>query len=1003
MSGKPTASGGREIVDTAPVVADEVKHTTCYMCACRCGIRVHLKDGKVRYIEGNPDHPVNQGVLCAKGSAGIMQHYSPARLRKPLLRVGERGAGEFREIEWDEALSIATDWLGSIRKTDPKRLAFFTGRDQSQALTGWWASQFGTPNYAAHGGFCSVNMAAAGLYSIGGAFWEFGEPDWDLTRYFLMFGVAEDHDSNPLKAGIGRMKTRGQAKFVSVNPVRTGYSAVADEWLGIRPGTDGLFVFALIHELLKADKVDWDYLVRYTNAHWLVIQDPGAADDGLFARDAGGNPLCFDGKRKKLVNALGPDVTPVLAGSRKLADKRRAVPAFELLARRYMDPGFAPEAVARQVGIPAETIRRIAAEIADAAFAQQVELDIEWTDWAGRTHKTMIGRPVSMHAMRGISAHSNGFHTCRAIHLLQMLLGSIDTPGGFRYKPPFPKPIPPLSQPTAGTGKPSTPLGGPPLGFPLGPEDLLIDDDGKPRRLDKAFSWEHPLAVHGLMHMVIHNAWKGDPYPIDTLFLYMANMSWNSAMNVPGTQHALTDRDPATGNYRIPHVIYSDAYFSEMVPFADLILPDTTYLERWDCISLLDRPIGSAEGPADAIRQPVVKPDRDVRAFQEVLLDLGARLGLPGMTNTDGTAKYPGGYADYIVNHERAPGIGPLAGWRGADGRDQGRGAVNPKQLEHYIENGCFWHDPLPRDRQYYKHGNLGYLNYAQDMGWIQNNRQIVLQLYSEVLQKFRLAARGHGAVQPPDSERARIETHFDPLPLWYRPFEEAAVDEDDFPLHALTQRPMHMYHSWGSQNAWLRQITARNRLYVAHSTGARLGIADEDWVWVVSHHGRVKTQVRLMDGVNPDTVWTWNAIGKRKGTWGLDRDAPESNRGFLLNHIISELLPPRADGHRYSNSDPVTGQAAWFDLRVRIEKCLPREAGESEPAFPAVEPPPGIGIAPAVLRYGSDLKPAFSGHTGGVHREFIGNRAEVSETVDGVVSGRGNRIGNIHHGERKP
>ena len=137
-----------------------------------------------------------------------MTHYSPARLRKPLKRVGERGAGEFQEIEWDEALKLATEWLGRIRATDPKKLAFFTGRDQSQALTGWWAAQFGTPNYAAHGGFCSVNMAAAGLYTIGGSFWEFGEPDWERTRYFLMFGVAEDHGSNPIKIGLGQLKNR---------------------------------------------------------------------------------------------------------------------------------------------------------------------------------------------------------------------------------------------------------------------------------------------------------------------------------------------------------------------------------------------------------------------------------------------------------------------------------------------------------------------------------------------------------------------------------------------------------------------------------------------------------------------------------------------------------------------------------------------------------------------------------------------------------------------------
>ena len=232
-------------IDLSPAVSDAVKFTTCYMCACRCGIKVHLKDGAVRYIQGNPNHPVNKGVLCGKGSAGIMQHYSPARLTKPLLRVGERGSGEFKEIEWDEALGIAQKWLGDVRATDPKKLAFFTGRDQSQSFTGWWAKQFGTPNFAAHGGFCSVNMAAGGLYTIGGSFWEFGEPDWERAKYFLMLGVAEDHDSNPIKAGIAGLKQRG-AKFVSVNPVKTGYSAVADEWVGIRPGTDGLFVLALV-------------------------------------------------------------------------------------------------------------------------------------------------------------------------------------------------------------------------------------------------------------------------------------------------------------------------------------------------------------------------------------------------------------------------------------------------------------------------------------------------------------------------------------------------------------------------------------------------------------------------------------------------------------------------------------------------------------------------------------------------------------------------------------
>ncbi len=950
MSREPT-------IDLSAPAADEVKTTTCYMCACRCGIEVFLKNGKVRYIQGNRSHPINKGVICGKGAAGIMQHYSPARLRAPLKRVGERGSGKFEEISWDEALRIAANWLSTTRAKDPSRFALFTGRDQSQALTGWFAQQYGTPNFAAHGGFCSVNMAAAGLYTIGGSFWEFGEPDWERTKYFLLFGVAEDHSSNPIKIALGKLKERG-AKVVAVNPVRTGYNAIADEWIGIKPGTDGLFVAALIHELLHTQNVDLDSLIRYTNAPWLVIRAPGSAEDGLFARDRDGAPLAFDKATGTFVAATRADVLPALVGEFTLPDGRAAATAFHLLASRFLAPAYAPERAARQTGVPATSIRRIAAELAHAAFEQTIELDIPWTDWAGRRHETTIGRPVSMHAMRGVSAHSNGFQTCRLIHVLQILLGSIDCPGGFRYKAPFPRPTPPPNRPAGKyrTVKPMTPLAAAPLGFPQGPEDLLIDPNGTPLRIDKAYSWDAPIAAHGLMHMAITNAALGDPYPVDVLFMYMANMSWNSTMNIPAVLKHLTAKDAKTGDYAIPKIIYSDAYFSEMVPYADLVLPDTTYLERWDCISLLDRPISEPDAPADAIRQPVVAPDRDVRSFQTVLLELGAQLKLPGFVTEDGTPRYPGGYADYIVNHERSPGIGPLAGFRGEAGDRFGKGAINPQQLDAYVANGCFYQHHLDNDQRFYKHANKRYLDWARSVGFIGAADPIIFQLYLEPLQKFRLAAAGQGPIQPPDSHRERIKTYFDPLPFWYPPFEGSLVDETTFPLHAITQRPMHMYHSWGSQNAWLRQITNANRLYMHRDTARVLEIGDDDWVWITSLIGRVKAQVKLMDGVNPDTVWTWNAIGKRSGTWGLDPDVPEATKGFLLNHLIAELLPERQGGYRFSNSDPVTGQAAWYDLKVRVERAAPDEAEETWPRFERLgHPSPTATIQ--VSRFGMEFR----------------------------------------------
>jgi anaerobic selenocysteine-containing dehydrogenase len=929
-------------LDLSPKVSDEIRKTTCYMCACRCGINVHLKDGKVAYIEGNRDHPVNKGVLCAKGSAGIMQVNAPSRLRAPLKRVGPRGSGEFEEISWDEALGIATDWLAPIRRDNPEKLAFFTGRDQSQSFTSFWAQNFGTPNYAAHGGFCSVNMAAAGIYTMGGAFWEFGQPDWDHTKLFMLFGVAEDHDSNPIKMGIGKIKGRG-ARVIGVNPIRTGYNAVADDWVGITPGTDGLFILSMIHCLMKAGKIDVNYLAQYTNAPCLVNGDEKSDQFGLLLRDDAGKELVMDRTTGKLVafdqKGVKPDLT---ATYRHAGVSHRTV--MQHMAERYMSDDYAPEAVAERVGISAPRIRAIVNEIARVAFDEAFELDVAWTDFRGQKHAKMQGRPVSFHAMRGISAHANGFQTCRALHVLQILLGSVEAPGGFRFKPPYPKPATAHPKPHCKVTADS-PLDGPHLGFVHGPDDLALKADGSPARIDKAFTWENPMSSHGLMHMVISNAHAGDPYKIDTLFMYMANMSWNSSMNTGGVIDMLTDRDE-NGDYVIPRIIYSDAYSSEMVAYADLILPDTTYLERHDCISLLDRPICEADAAADAIRWPVIEPDRDVRGFQSVLCDLGARLKLPGFTTADGGQKYAD-YADYIVNHERKPGIGPLAGWRmGEKGTQSGRGGVNESQLENYIQNGGFFVEHIPAGANYFKPWNAAYQDWAVGMGLYDSPQPYLFSLYVEPMRRFQLAAEGHGERQPPDHLRDRIKATMDPLPIWYDPAPDNRGD--DYPITALTQRPMAMYHSWGSQNAWLRQLHGHNPLYLPTKLMRAHGLTDGDWAKVTSPHGEITVPVLEMAALNENTVWTWNAIGKRKGAWALDENAPEATRGFLLNHLIHELLPPKGDGLRWANSDPITGQAAWFDLKVRIEKAP--EQSESQPAMPAVKSP--VGKAPKNLTW---------------------------------------------------
>lgn len=926
------------------------------MCACRCGIDVTIENGEICYIEGNPNHPLNKGVICAKGSAGIMKQYSPGRLTQPLKRIegAERGTSSFEAISWEEAFSIISKRLGHVRQTDPKQFALFTGRDQMQALTGLFAKQFGTPNYAAHGGFCSVNMAAGMIYTIGGSFWEFGGPDLERSKLFIMIGTAEDHHSNPLKIELSKFKRNG-GKFISINPVRTGYSAIADEWVPIKPGTDGALFMAINHELIKQGLFDREFLIKYTNAAELVRTDQEHDEDGLFIRTDEIDEDCFDPQNKlwwdrnlnQAVSSQKREGDPYLLGEYVLDDGTKVKTAFQLIADRL--ELYTAEWAEGITGIVAKDIRRLAYEMGITARDQKIELPIAWTDAWGEEHDSVVGSPVAFHAMRGLAAHSNGFHAIRNLSILMTLLGTIDRPGGFRHKPPFPRPIPPCAKPPKGPDdiKPNTPLDSMVLGFPADPDDLFVDDEGQPVRLDKGFSWEHPLSVHGLMHNAITNAWRGDPYPIDTLMLFMANMAWNSSMNTSEVRKMLVDKKE-DGEYKIPFIIVCDAFQSETVDFADLVLPDTTYLERHDVMSMLDRPVSEFDGPMDSVRIPVLPPTGECKPFQEVLIELGARLKLPAFIDEQGNKKYKD-YPDFITRYETAPGsgIGFLAGWRGKNGEKSMQGEPNSNQWQQYEKNHCFFHYKLPKSYQYMRNWNMGYLKWAKHNGLTRYAEPVQIHLYSEILQKFKLAAQGkRKGKQPPDNLRERVETFFDPLPLYHDPLESVYTDSKEFPLNAITQRPMAMYHSWDSQNAWLRQIHAYNHLTMHKSVGVENGFEEGDWIWVESPHGKVRCICQFSESVEPGTVWTWNAIGKAKGAWNLTNQANESTKGFLLNHLIAEELPfsqQEEDSKFISNSDPVTGQAGWYDVRVKVYKASKGESQQTFPQFYPQKPLPGM------------------------------------------------------------
>ncbi len=114
---------------------------------------------------------------------------------------------------------------------------------------------------------------------------------------------------------------------------------------------------------------------------------------------------------------------------------------------------------------------------------------------------------------------------------------------------------------------------------------------------------------------------------------------------------------------------------------------------------------------------------------------------------------------------------------------------------------------------------------------------------------------------------------------------------------------------------------STRNPLYVPGVICDEIGLSDGDWAWIISHHGRIKCEVARTDAVNGKTMWTWNAIGKRGGAWALEPNSPEATKGLLAEPSYSRVATTEIRWHALVELDLITGQAAWYDLRVRIRK----------------------------------------------------------------------------------
>ena len=232
--------------------ADYWRATVCGQCAAGCGVIVRTRDGNANKIEGNPLHPVSRGKLCARGQAGLNELYNPDRIRGPLKRVGERGAGRFEEITWEEAIKTVAGRLNELRAGgEAGAVAWVEGRragGEYRALLGRFMRAYGSGRLAFDEPFSRAVERRAGLatYDLAGA------------DFVLSFGARFlETWGSPLyySRGFGEMRRsrRRRGRFVHAEPRLSLTAASADEWLPVKPGSEGYLAMTIAAAVARPD------------------------------------------------------------------------------------------------------------------------------------------------------------------------------------------------------------------------------------------------------------------------------------------------------------------------------------------------------------------------------------------------------------------------------------------------------------------------------------------------------------------------------------------------------------------------------------------------------------------------------------------------------------------------------------------------------------------------------------------------------------------------------
>lgn len=943
--------------------ADDIIYSVCQMCHSRCGVRAKVVDGILVKIDGNPYHPNNRDVdenndpdrlpystdpdgayteigrMCLKGQSGIQTVYDPYRVQHPLKRVGPRNSGQWETISWDQAFNEIADRINTLippaerdQLIDPAKpelgkkknqLGFAPGRSVEKEMSERiWKHAWGTANYGlSHTSVCEVSRHIGnefitwdpkGSKNSMGAGRSIGwQADILGSEYIIYFGA------NPLEAdfpmvGLARnlmQFKRNGGRYVSVDPRFNNTAAQAHQWVPINPGTDAALAMGMINWIIEHGAFDATYLVNTNKAAADADSEPTWTDStylvGTFT-DGDGKTFQRYITAKEAGIADGTTIMDddyvVSSGGNLVGSNTVSHGELEAMQTVSLDLDGTPTDVTVKTSF--SLLKESAMSMSRNDYANICEVPLATLEGLAAEFVSH-GKKASAITYRGPIKHTNGLHAQLAIQHLNTLIGNYDWKGGCMAG-------------GGGWGHGSGVVNlGKVAGDP-GHEGIRIDRAKTFYNAEEAGSlftgypakrpW-FPFGTHGNYQEVIPSIQDGYPYGMKALITF-----WNAwPYSTPSLRKVW--EDTVSDENKLPLLVSITPVIGEVAAWADYVLPDSVYLEKFSVPgvpwrvnkgSSFQRPVvGSFDGKPIGVSPlnggvgnsiPVNATNNytpalpDTKAVLDIQIGLAKALGLPGV-------------GDNALLDDAGNPIGNLHNsWDWAKSMLQNlansaQGKYPGITVEEILSKGGIFDNPTEEytgDHLSYQYGNI-------------------IRTFVDPIARTKDSITGEYYEGTPNYSPV---SHSDGSP----------INDPGFPLHMITYKTVHHGQARTNVNPWLMLSLPENPVEIsaADAAGLQIETGDEVRVSSASNTAGITGKALVTQRLKPGVI----AISHHYGHW------EQHSRAHVINGQTAGHDPSRGAGLQptqimrtdkmnpnVSLQEPIGGSCSFYDTWVKVEK----------------------------------------------------------------------------------